>query len=279
MVAASFGFACMGVCVKLASVRFPTAEIVFWRSVVALAVAALFVRAHGIPFRTPELRLQITRGLVGFVSLMLYFLAIGMLPLATAVTLNYTSPLFFFAFLVAFGGMRLRRAFIPVLLVGLVGVMLLLKPVLSQDLWLGGLLGLGSGICAGMAYFSVRTLGRRGEHEARTVFYFSLVSAGCGGVWVLFAGLSPPDLEGALLLAGVGVFAALAQLAMTRSLRRGRAMVSASLSYTAVIFASLFGILIWNETLDATSLVAIALIVGSGIASARVARSNPAEQD
>ena len=279
MVAASFGFACMGVCVKLASLRFPTAEIVFWRSVVALTVAALFVHAHGIPFRTPELRLQITRGLVGFVALMLYFLAIGMLPLATAVTLNYTSPLFFFAFLVAFGGMRLRGAFIPVLLVGLVGVMLLLKPVFSQDLWLGGLFGLGSGVCAGMAYFSVRTLGRRGEHEGRTVFYFSLVSACCGGVWVLFAGLSPLDLEGALLLAGVGVFAALAQLAMTRSLRRGRAMVSASLSYTAVMFASLFGILIWNETLDATSLVAIALIVGSGIASTRVARSNPAEQD
>lgn len=279
MLAASLGFACMGVCVKLAAVRYAIAEIVFWRSVVAVGVSAVFMRAYGLALRTPQWRWQTVRGLVGFTALLLYFSAIGLLPLATAVTLNYTSALFFALFLIAGGNVRVRGPFLAVLLVGFVGIVLLLKPVFDQSAWLGGLYGLGSGIFAGLAYYSVRLLGRRGEHEIRTVFYFSLVSVIGGGIWVIGVGLTPIDAEGALLLAGVGLFATFAQLAMTRSYRRGKTMVSASLSYTAVPFASVLGILIWGETLDLSSFVGMALIVLGGIAATQVARSNPAEQD
>ena len=279
MLAASFGFACMGVCVKLAAERYAIAEIVFWRSIIAVSVSAVFMHGYGLAFSTPQLRWQIGRGTIGFLALLLYFSAIGLLPLATAVTLNYTSALFFAMFLVASGSVRIRGAFVAVLLIGFVGIVLLLKPVFDQSAWLGGLFGLGSGICAGLAYFSVRLLGRRGEHEIRTVFYFSLVSVVGGGIWVLGVGLTPVDLDGGLLLAGVGLFATFAQLAMTRSYRRGKAMVSASLSYTAVPFASLFGIVLWGETLDLASLAGMALIILGGIAASQVARANPAEQD
>jgi drug/metabolite transporter (DMT)-like permease len=64
---------------------------------------------------------------------------------------------------------------------------LLLKPSLHADQLLGGLIGLGSGVLAGMAYFSVRELGTRGEPESRTVFYFALVSSVCGSFWLLFS--------------------------------------------------------------------------------------------
>lgn len=279
MVVASFLFACMGVCVKLAASRYSAAEIVFYRSAISLALMTALIRLRGVPVRTPYLRLQVTRGAVGFVSLLFYFYAITLLPLATAITLNYTSPLFLAAFLAYSGSLRVRGGFFWGLLTGFLGVALLLKPTLAQDQWLGGLIGLGSGVGAGLAFYNVRELGARGEPETRTVFYFALVSTLGAMLWMLFHEFHALDLEGGLLLLGVGVFATLAQIAMTRSYRRGRAMVSASLAYSAVVFASIFGMLFWGEHLGVLSWLAIALVIASGIAATHMARANPAEQD
>ena len=265
MLAASFLFACMGVCVKFAAARYSAAEIVFYRSVIALAIMFLIVRWRGIPLPTPHWRLQLFRGASGFVSLLLYFYAIVMLPLATAVTLNYTSPLFLIVFLVLLSGLRLRGAMLWTLLAGFAGVVWLLRPTLGEDQWLGAAVGLGSGILAGLAYFNVRSLGQLGEPESRTVFYFSLLSTFGGGAWMLFFRFHPLDLEGALILLGVGGFATAAQLAMTRSYRRGVPLVSATLAYSAVLFASLFGAIFWGEALTGQGMLAMLLIAGSGV--------------
>jgi S-adenosylmethionine uptake transporter len=87
------------------------------------------------------------------------------------------------------------------------------------------------------------------------------------------------DLRGGLLLLGVGSFGTLAQLAMTRAYKRGDTLVAASLAYSTVIFASLFGMLFWQETLSFGAWSAIALIVASGVVSTWFSRANPAEQD
>jgi drug/metabolite transporter (DMT)-like permease len=94
------------------------------------------------------------------------------LPLATAVTLNYTSAIFLAIYLALAGMADARAGMLGALAIGLVGVVLLLKPTFHADQLVGGLIGLGSGVLAGMAYFSVRELGARGEPETRTVFYF-----------------------------------------------------------------------------------------------------------
>lgn len=279
MVVASFLFAAMGVCVKLAADSFSAAEIVFYRSVISLALMTLLVRARGVAFATPYWRLQLWRGVSGFVSLLMYFYAIAMLPLATAVTLNYTSPLFLAVYFAAFAGMRLRSGMIVALAVGFAGVVLLLRPTLAADQLLGGLIALGSGIISGLAYFNVRELGTRGEPETRTVFYFSLVATACSALWMLAHAFHPVDLRGGLLLLGVGGFATIAQLCMTRAYRRGKPIVAASLAYTAIVFASLFGVALWGETMSAGAWLGIALIIASGIAATRVSRANPAEQD
>jgi drug/metabolite transporter (DMT)-like permease len=282
MLVASFCFACMGVCVKFAALRFSAAEIVFYRSFISLFLIVGVLRAQGVPMRTAHWRLQLFRGGSGFFSLLMYFYAIAMLPLATAVTLNYTSPLFLVVFLAAFGATHLPRQAVVVLLAGFLGVALLLRPTLAAEQWLGGLIGVGSGITAGLAYFNVRALGQLGEPEARTVFYFSLLSSVGAALWMVFFEFHPVDFVGALLLLGVGAFATIAQLAMTRSYKRGNAMVSASLAYSAVIFASVFGVYFWQERLGTDAFFAIALIVGSGLLATRAARQqpvNPAEQD
>jgi S-adenosylmethionine uptake transporter len=278
MLVASLLFACMGVCVKFAAATHSAVEITFYRSFISLILMFGLVRLNRVTLATPHWRWQISRGVVGFSALFAYFYAISLLPLAAAVTLNYTSAIFLALYL-AFAGMRISAGILGALLVGLAGVALLLKPSIHADQLLGGLIGLGSGILAGMAYFSVRELGARGEPEMRTVFYFSLVSSVCAGIWLMFSELHAVDLHSGLLLLGVAGFATVAQLAMTRAYTRGKTLMSAALAYSTVIFSSLFGAIFWGEVLDAAAWFAIALIVLSGIAATHFSRASPVEQD
>jgi len=278
MIAASFLFACMGVCVKFAAETHSAVEITFYRSFISLILMFGLVRLRGVSLATPHWRWQVTRGAVGFSALFSYFYAITLLPLATAVTLNYTSAIFLALYL-GFAGMRMRRGMVGALVLGLVGVVMLLKPTLHADQLTGGLVGLGSGVLAGMAYFSVRELGARGEPETRTVFYFSLVSSVGAAIWLLFSELHAVDLRSGLLLLGVACFATVAQLAMTRAYSRGKTLMSAALAYSTVIFSSLFGMLFWGEVMDAASWLAIGLIIASGVAATHFSRANPAESD
>ena len=279
MIVASFFFACMGVCVKLASTQFSAAEIVFYRSFINLIFLLILVKARGIPVKTPLWMLHVRRSGSGCISLMLYFYAISMLPLASAVTLSYTSPLFLAVYLVLLGKARLRGGMIFALLLGFLGVALLLRPSFQTDQLFGGAIGLASGMVAGLAYFNVKELGAHGEAEERIVFYFALVTTIVSSVWMMFFEFHAVDWRGGLLLLGVGSFGTLAQLVMTRAYKRGNTLVSASLAYSTVIFASVFGMLLWKETLSAGAWSAIALIVSSGVFSTWFSRANPADQD
>lgn len=279
MIAASALFACMGVCVKLGASLFSSAELVFYRGAIALLGLWGFVLLRRLPLATPHWRSHVWRGLTGSVSLILYFYSISVLPLATAVTLNYTSPLFLALILAVWAGEQVRASLYIALALGLAGVVLLLRPSFAAEQWLGGLAALASGLGAGMAYFNVRQLGRLGEPEWRTVFYFSLASTLIGLPW-LAASQTVHALngQGALLVLGVGGFGALAQLAMTRAYKRGSTLISASLAYSTVIFASLFGMLLWDEVLPWPSWLGIGLIVASGLTATAQLRA-PVGQD
>jgi len=284
MVAASLLFACMGVCVKLGSSQFSAAELVFARGAIALLMIFTYVRIAGLSLATPHWRTHLMRGLSGFISLVMYFYAIGLIPLATAVTLNYTSPLFLALLLAFWLRERIRPLLFVALAGGFVGVIVLLRPSWNEGQLAGGLFGLGSGVIASVAYLNVRKLGELGEPEWRTVFYFSLIAAIGGLPWVL-AGiwtgqpLHVIDARGWVLLLGVGGFGALAQLCMTRAYKHGKTMVSASLAYSTVVFSSLFGIWLWDETLPVMALLGMALILASGIFATALSRAAPVEQD
>lgn len=265
MIVSCFLFACMGVCVKLASGDFSTGEIVFWRGAVSMLLMAGLALGQGISLRTPHWRMHLSRSISGSTALVCYFFAIGALPLATAVTLNYTSPLFVALLLALFFRERLNALASAAVLMGFAGVIVLLRPTLQPEQWLGAMAGLGSGAMASLAYISLRELGRKGEAEVRTVFWFSLMTSAIGLTWSLFSETHRPDLGQIATLLGVGLFGGLAQLAMTRSYRYGRTVVSANLSYATVVFASLFGMVLWDEIMPASSWLAIALIVTGAI--------------
>ena len=284
MIVASLLFACMGVCVKLGSAQFSAAELVFYRGFIALVLIYGYVSIAGLSLATRHWRTHVTRGLAGFFSIVLYFQAISMIPLAMAVTLNYTSPLFMALMLIFWERERLRPQLVAALVVGFIGVVLLLRPSWQAEQLIGGLLGLASGVVVSVAYLSVRKLGELGEPEWRTVFYFSLTAALGGLPWVLVGSwtdqpLHAIDTHGWLLLLGVGACGALAQLSMTRAYKYGRTMVSASLTYSTVVFASLFGIWLWDERLPWMAQTGIGMILISGILATAFSRAAPVEQD
>jgi S-adenosylmethionine uptake transporter len=271
MIVASFLFACMGVCVKLGADRFAAGELVFYRGFVATLILGGLIAWRRLPLATPYAGAHFRRGFAGFVSLVAYFYAITLIPLATAVTLNYTSPLFLAMLLVFWNGERPARRLYLALASGFLGVVLVLQPTLEAHQLFGGMLGLISGIIASVAYLNVRQLGELGEPEWRTVFYFSLFSTIGGLPWLLTSNpFHAIDTTGWLLLFGVGGFGTAAQLCMTAAYKRGRTLAAASLAYSTVVFSSLFGIVIWRETLSLMAWTGIALIIAAGITASLI---------
>lgn len=267
MLVAGVFFAIMGVCVKLGSTRFTASELVFYRSLFGFLTVFIITRSQNLPLATVHWRKHLSRSLAGFGSLMLFFYAITKLPLATAVTLTYTSPLFLAVFTAFFLRQSAKPFSIGAILLGFVGVVLLLNPTLRSDQLFDGLVGLSAGALAGLAYYQVTQLGRMGEPEWRTVFYFALVCTVGSGVWMLIQRFHTVSITDLLLLVGMGASATFAQLAMTRAYRKGNPLVAGSLAYSTVVFASLFGVLLWHETLSLDQWLAIALIMGSGMLS------------
>jgi drug/metabolite transporter (DMT)-like permease len=284
MLLAALGFALMGALVKLGATKFSSSELVFYRSLFGLITVSLYLRSQKLSLATPVLFKQMSRALVGFASLVLFFYAIAHLPLATAMTLNYTSPLFLALLSPFLLQEPLKRTLLLALIIGFIGVSLLLKPTLNSGNALAGSLGLLSGLGAAWAYVHVKQLGQLNEPDTRTVFYFTLVSTVLAGLWMLMApqlhgidGISSELLSGfhrlnwqdMPLLIGLGATATVAQLAMTRAYRTGDTLVVASLAYTTVVLASLFGVLWWGEQLSIGDCLAISLIVLSGLISLR----------
>ncbi len=273
MLTATLLFAVMGLCVKWASSHFSAGEIVMVRGVVGVLFIALVSRWRGVSLATRVPQMHFWRGLIGVVSLCLWFWAIGGLPLATAMTLNYMSAIWMALFLMGgallLGGQSVDARLLSTVLVGFVGVALVLQPTFERNQLPWALAGLASGLMAAMAYMQVTALGRAGEPELRVVFYFSLASVAAGaavGLATPSSGhLASPGWPGALLLLAVGFTATIAQLCMTAAYARGKMLVNASLNYMGIAFSALFGWLAFDEQPGWLAAGGIVLIVVAGI--------------
>jgi S-adenosylmethionine uptake transporter len=272
MVLASFLFASMGVCVKLASSNFNAFELVLYRGLVGMVFMALIVQARGSSLRTRFPGMQAWRSLIGVISLIAWFYAIAYLPLATAVTLNYMSSIWVAAFLIggallhARGPMQPRQGLLMLtVLTGFGGVVMILRPTLEQNQLFAGLIGLMSGLLAALAYIQVTALGRVGEPEERTVFYFALGSALGGGIGVMFTGLSEWNWEAAVWLLPIGVLASIAQWCMTRAYSQGPTLVAANLQYSGIVFAALYSLLLFGDQIPLLGWLGMVVIVVSGV--------------
>ena len=210
------------------------------------------------------------RGLAGFIALVLFFYALGRVPLATAVTLNYTAPLFLAVFSAVWLHERHGRGLVLAAVTGFSGIVMLLRPQWQPDTWLPSLAALVSAVFAAVAYVNIKRLGKLGEPEWRVVFYFTLLCTVGGGLWMLLAGFQRPAFADLPVLIGIGVSATLAQLALTRAYHRGRTLTVGALAYSTVVFSALYGVLLFDEKLPLVAWIGIALIVAAGILAVRV---------
>lgn len=286
MLVATFLFSLMGVCVKLASETYNTAEIVTYRGAIGVIGIYLMMRWQNGTLRSSMIRGHVWRGIFGVTSLWLWFYSISKLPLSLSVTLSYMSSIWVAVILFATSWWKNRGKDVVHLpphlvwsiLLGFVGVVMLLRPTIRADQLFDSLIALCSGFIAALAYIQVRQMGVAGEPEYRVVFYFSLVCTAMGllGQFWHFNTFTESQLaahvnhhlfepKGIALLLGVGIFAMVAQLAMTRSYRLGNPLVAANLQYVGIVFTSALDVMIWNLNLSWISWLGIAVILASGM--------------
>ena len=270
MLVAGFFFATMAVFVKLASTQFDASELAFYRSLLTLVMAFGMIKVAGGTLRTNHLKWHLSRGLAGGISLIGYFYAIAQLPLATAQTLNYTSPIFLAITTVLILRERFRAGLVFAVVLGFGGIMLLLQPTFAGGDIFAALIGLASGVIAAWAYVSVRALARAGEPDTRIVFWFGVTGTILCGLWQLaFSSFHRITWEGAGLLLGIGVSATMAQLTMTRAYRLGNTLVASALSYSNPVFGALFTYVLWHQNLAPLEWAGMAVIIASGILAMR----------
>jgi drug/metabolite transporter (DMT)-like permease len=280
MIVAGFLFATMAVFVKLGSAQFGSAEMAMYRSFFSLVfVIGVMLMTRGGTVRTRFLAPHLMRSFVGSISLIGYFYAITKLPVATANTLNYTSPIFLAIATTVVLGERISGWLLVAIVLGFGGVALLLRPTFAAGTEGPAAIGLLSGIFSAWAYLSVRSLGRLGEPDWRVLFYFALVATLLCGTWNgLTASFHAITLSNAWMLLGIGLCGTLAQLAMTRAYRTGNTLVVGAFSYTTIVFTTIFTVLIWGGGIGWMEIAGMIVIATSGVLAMRVEKKEDVEE-
>jgi len=256
-------FASMGVTVKLTSADLPVAMVVFCRNFFGLLALVPWLFKQGAPsLRTANLRLHLLRACAGLSAMYLFFYAISKLPLAEAVLLNFSAPLFIPIVAFLWLNERVARRVLWAIGVGFVGVGCILRPGmggLSPAAWVG----FASGAMAAVALTGVRRMAGF-EPATRIIFYFSVLATTVSAVPLCWTWTWPPAGLWWLLVAS-GMFATAGQFFITRGYSYAPAAQVGPFHYTAVVFSALYGWLLWAEKPDGWTVVGAALICVAGI--------------
>ena len=262
-------FSIMGACAKFGGEYFSPYELVFYRALIGLVIITAIMKINNVRFSSNYPRLHIARSIVGSISLLLFFYAICYLPLSTAMTLNYTSPLFVGLLMPFILKRKVKNWLFLAILIGFIGVFFTLKPSFDNQSYLAGFVGLISGFGAAMAYLFVTQLAQLKEPDIRTVFYFTLISTIGAGLISLIDGFHRPRMEDFFFLFLLGLSATVAQLAITKAYRVGNTLGNAGLSYLAIVFSTIIGVFYFKEVISWNGFVGIALIIISGLLASR----------
>lgn len=260
MLISVLGFSLMNLTVKYLD-RLPATELVLFRSIVSLILSLYFIRRRNLsPWGNQKIYL-IGRGLAGVTALSLFFYTLQKLPLGSAITLQYLSPIFtalfgifilkekvkwwqWLFFGLSFGGIALIKGFDTEI-----------SPLLF-------VLGISSSIFAGLAYNFIRKV-KNTDHPLVVVLYFPLIATPVMAVISIFNWVTPIGLEWALLLL-MGILTQIAQINMTKALQLVEANEITGFKYLGVIFALGFDFFLFGHTYEWPVLVGMVLVV-SGV--------------
>ena len=280
MLAASFLFAIMGAFAKLASESMSSLEVVFFRNLFGVLIIGAAVMRKPMRHEGGKPFLLLFRGLMGFSALLAFFYNIAHIPLGDAMTFSKTSPIFTAIFAWMFLNEKLPLKGWLAVMVGFVGIVMITKPT-GMMLAKTDILGIASGIGAALAYTSVRELKKYYDTRAIVLSFMGVGTAGPLLLMLLSPYADIPALdfmfgsfvmpEGVVwgYIVGMGLFATLAQLYMTKAYGESQAGIVGAVSYTNIVFAIVIGLLLGDALPDLLTLSGIILIVFGGIIVAR----------
>lgn len=257
MLIAGLSFAVMNVFVKFVS-HMPTMEVVFFRSVFSFVASYVILKKMDIPILGSNKKLLFFRGLAGCLGLVGSYYTIQHIPLASAVTLNYLSPLFTAVmgiFLVKQKVMPLQFLFFILAISGV----LLIRGFDPRVNFFDVFMGLGAAFFAGLAYNIIALL-KTSEHPLVIMFYFPLVTLPIAGAFCLFNWYTPQGWDWFYLLC-IGIMTQIAQYYMTKSYQTANLAKVSILNYLGVVYALVAGYYFFGETYDLVSMCGILVIV------------------
>jgi S-adenosylmethionine uptake transporter len=266
---ASLLFATMSALVKVAAAGVSLPEVVFFRTLPAAVLLLALARIRRQRVTSAHGKLYALRILVGIASMFVGFYGLSQLPLATATTLEYTTPLFMLAYMILLARRHLTPQMAFAIVGGFVGVVVLLQPTLQTGQTLAFFASLTSGALAALTYVLIRRLAEVGEPAWRIVLWYSIAGTVVAAAMIPFARTSHYTIESILALAALGVVGLFAQLTMTRAFSSGPTTLLASLQYSTVAFAAIYGAAVFGDSLSATSVFGLSLIVLSAIVAVR----------
>jgi len=277
MIGAGLGFSLMAACIKLSGQHgAPLGQIIFYRGFGSLLLVLLQMRRARIPLATTHWRRHLLRGLTSFASMIVLFSAIRLLPLATAITLSFISPVILALLLAVLHRERASRSLSASLLASLVGVVLLLRPSMAANQWSGVLVGLASAALGAIAMLNMRAIGKLGESTWRSVFYFSLIVSVLSFPWFLASHPTEIDRPTLELLLLTAFFATLAQVMQTRAYEHRNTLLVSLLGYSQVLFTSVLGVLLWGDLPTSGWWMGMVLVSGAGAGAVVASRGSAA---
>ncbi len=261
-------FVLMGTQIRSVSEGLNNEMIVFFRNVFGLQIIIPLLYQHGIQaLKTSRPMAHIFRGIAGISAMYCFYYSIANIPLANAMILKMTAPLFIPLIAWLWLKESLSKLIGPVILMGFIGVIFIIKPDMTLMNSVA-LVGLAGGFLAAIAKNSVKNLTST-EKPITIVFYFAL----CGLVITSLPALlnwQTPNLTQLSQLLLIGLSAMVAQLIMTKAYSLAPASQISHYSYSSILYASLAGWLLWDEWMDIGSWLGTALIITSGIMLIRV---------
>jgi drug/metabolite transporter (DMT)-like permease len=244
MLVAVFFFSMMNVFVKILP-HIPAVEIVFFRSLVSLLISVAILRYKRISLWGKNHKFLVLRGASGMIALVLYFRLMQSIPLASAVTILFLSPVFtnilgtfivrekvfpmqWVFYLISFAGILLVKGFDPRI----------------QPIHL--VIGISASVFSGLAYNFIRKI-KTSEHPLVIIFYFPLVTMPFTGVISSFNWVDPVGWDWPVLI-GIGILTQIAQYFMTRSYQSEELSKVANIRYISIIFAWAYGFFLFDES-------------------------------
>jgi len=261
----------MAAMAKLAGLAIPLFELVFARSVVVAVLAGWDVHRRRMDWRGRERGLLVLRGFFGFAALTCFYYAVLRMPLADATVIHFMNPVFTALAAAVVLGEHIGMVELGLTLLSLLGVVIVARPsflfgasALDPVAVSVGLLG---SVLAGGAYVMVRRL--RNEDAGVVVLYFAVVSIILSAGFVVADPVVPTGWTW-LVLVGLGVSTHFGQVFLTRGFQLERAARASSVGYLQIVFASIWGWAIFQESPDLWTWVGAAVVVGSTLTLVRL---------